>query len=229
MLYWCLCFLSPRFHFGLRPQLWTASPLPHNEVSRHCRDWSVCVRALLLSSVCHIWWAFHGFILTFFKPRVNNVPLFGFFIIPNCQNKNKKSKFIPLTKVLRCFLQCLTCTFPEACRWFALFFILVKRQYTHSCSQFRNAITPRQAFGYYSSDLQKLSGWVEIDFFRHLNKPREAGSGNWILDVMNIAGPSGTNKQLPKPPPPPRPLLSSMDLQKRENKLEILLCLISFP
>lgn len=154
---------------------------------------------------------------------------FCFFIITNYQNKNKKSKFIPLTKLLRCFLQCLTCTFPEACRWFALFFILVKRQYTHSCSQFRNAITPRQAFGYYFSDLQKLSGWVEIDLFRHLNKPREAGSGNWILDVMNIAGPSGTNKQLPKPPPPPRPLLSSMDLQKRENKLEILLCLISFP
>lgn len=224
MLYWCLCFLSPRFHFGLRPQLWTASPAPPQwsfqtlrGLERLCQGTpsNVCLSHLM---------SFSWIYLNIFQPRVTNVPLFVFFFrITNCQNKNKKSKFIPLTKLLRCFLQCLTCTFPEACRWFA------KRQYTHSCSQFRDAITPRQAFGYYFSDLQKLSGWVEIDLFRHLNKPREAGSGNWILDVMNIAGPSGTNKQLPKPPPPPRPLLSSMDLQKRENKLEILLCLISFP
>lgn len=44
---------------------------------------------------------------------------------------------------------------------------------------------------------------------------------------MNIAGPSGTNKQLPKPPP--QPLLRSMDLKRGENKLEIVQCLISFP
>ncbi len=78
-------------------------------------------------------------------------------------------------------------------------------------------------------DFQKLSGWAEIDLILHLNKRTDTGSGNWTLDVLDIAGPSGTNKQLPKPPPPPRPLLSSINLQKRENKLGILPCLISFP
>lgn len=39
-----------------------------------------------------------------------------------------------------------------------------------------------------------------------------------MLDVMNIAGPSGTNKQLPKPPP--RPLLSSMNLQREKTSLK---------
>lgn len=51
---------------------------------------------------------------------------------------------------------------------------------------------------------QKLSGSLEIDLILHLNKLGSTKAfGNSMLDEMNIAGPSGTNKQLPKPPPPP--------------------------
>lgn len=42
-------------------------------------------------------------------------------------------------------------------------------------------------------------------------------SARGILVGMNLAGPSGTNKQLPTTPPPPQPLLSSVKPQKREE------------
>lgn len=99
-------------------------------------------------------------------------------------------------------------------------FILVKLCYIHSCSPFKNPITPQQSFCYDYSDSQKACSWVEIDLILHLNKPRDAGSGNCMLDVMNIAGPSGTNKQLPKPLPLPQPLLSSMNLQREKTSLK---------
>lgn len=51
---------------------------------------------------------------------------------------------------------------------------------------------------------------------RQRSKPRLPGSARRILVGMNIAGPSGTNKQLPTTPPP-QPLLSSARLQKSEE------------
>lgn len=52
---------------------------------------------------------------------------------------------------------------------------------------------------------------------RQRDRPRLRGSARGILVGMNLAGPSGTNKQLPTTPPPPQPLLSSVKPQKREE------------
>lgn len=54
----------------------------------------------------------------------------------------------------------------------------------------------------------------------HLHKPKDAGSGNGVMDVMDIVGPSGTNKQLPQPLPPPQPLLSCRNLQREKTSLK---------
>lgn len=72
---------------------------------------------------------------------------------------------------------------------------------------------------------EKLSGSVEINLMLLLNKLRDAGV---LLVGMNIASPSGTNKQLPKPPPAGHSS-AARTFKERKTSLKYFYALFLFP
>lgn len=100
-VYCCLRSLSPCFHFGLRPRF---ELRPHSPTTKFP---DIAGRGCLL---CQASAAFHGFIFSSFKPRVNNLDRLGFRMFANCPDKNKG--FHPLNNNTQRFPQCLTCKFP---------------------------------------------------------------------------------------------------------------------
>lgn len=96
--------------------------------------------------------------------------------------------------------------------------------FMHNCFQFENALTPQCIFCHFTIRIRR-SSVVKLKWTSSCISPEK-----WALKIviaeMNIAGPSGTNKQLPKPLPPPQPLLSTVKLQ-RKTSLKYLSALIS--
>ena len=104
-----LVFVFPksptRFHFGFTTQLWTPTPFPHNEVSRHCGT-GVSVSARGAPSVVCLSILMWNFMELFFAS--------------SCELLKKKKKSPFHHSQLKCALQCLSCKFPEGCSWFAV-------------------------------------------------------------------------------------------------------------